>query len=362
MSAKTEDMGSDMSGVFISYRREDSSGYAGRLFDILSVHFGKENIYMDLDTIKGGDNFATVIDDKIGLCDALLAVIGERWLTCPGADGSRRLDMEHDYVRLEIAKALERGVRVIPVLVGGAKMPQQQDLPDDLRPFALHQAMDLRDAHFHTDADQLMDVLKETVPSITSRPHKVRPNRFVVVASSVLAAAVIIGGILAFWYVRQTHPNPDLAGQQTAQQGSAAANGAAPATHAANASKPGGPIGADKSKSANKGNADINGKWKATVTYDWPGAIYDETFNFEVADKELSGTASFLKADRGIVEGTIEGDQVRFTTKSIATMDDKTSQDVHSYKGTVDGDTIRFSMMTDSSVESHVPVHFTAKR
>src|ERR1700730_863266 len=69
-----------VSGVFISYRREDSSGYAGRLFDILSVRFGREHTYMDLDTIKGGDNFAAVIDEKIGLCNVLLAVIGERWL------------------------------------------------------------------------------------------------------------------------------------------------------------------------------------------------------------------------------------------------------------------------------------------
>jgi hypothetical protein len=342
-----------MSGVFISYRRDDSSGYAGRLFDILSVHFGKENTYMDLDTIQGGDNYATVIEDKVGQCDALLAVIGERWLTCTGVDGSRRLDMAHDYVRLEIAKALERGVRVIPVLVGGAKMPHQPDLPDDLRLFALHQAMDLRDAHFHTDADQLMDVLKQTVPSIASRPRKVRSNRFAVTASCVLAAAVIVGGGLAFWHVKSTaHPTPDPA----AQQGSASANGAAPPAQAVNAA------GADKSKSPGKGPADIHGKWKATVTYDWPGAVYAETFNFEVDGTELSGTASFLKADRGIFDGKIEGNRVSFVTKTIATMDDKTSQDVHSYKGTVEGDSIRFSMLTDSSVESHVPVHFTASR
>jgi TIR domain len=348
-----------MSGVFISYRREDSSGYAGRLFDILSVHFGKENIYMDLDTIKGGDNFATVIEDKIGQCDALLAVIGERWLTCAGADGSRRLDMAHDYVRMEIAKALERGVRVIPVLVSGAKMPHQPDLPDDLRLLALHQAMDLRDAHFHTDADQLMDVLKQTVPSIASRPRKVRSNRFAVAAWCILAVAVIVGGGLVFWHVKSSvHPAPD----QAAQQGSSPANGLVPPAQAGHPIEPRKPISADKSKSPDKATPDIHGKWKATVTYDWPGAVYEETFNFEVDGKELTGTASFLKGDHGILDGTIKGDQVRFTTKSLTTMDDKTSQDTHSYKGIVEGDTIRFSMLTDSSVDSHVPVHFTARR
>ena len=323
-----------MSGVFISYRREDSSGYAGRLFDILSTHFGRENIYMDLDTIRGGDNFETVIEEKISQCDVLLAVIGERWLTITGVNGSRRLDMADDFVRLEIAKALERGVRVIPVLVGGATMPHQDDLPNDLRPLSFHQAMDLRDAHFHADAEQLMDELNKTVPSIKSRPRKLKSNRLALAVSSVLAVAVIVGGILVF---RQMKP-------------------AIPSAQAVN------PIATDKSESPEKGSADVNGKWKATVKYDWPGAIYDETFNFEVAGSELSGTASLLGVDRGIFDGKIEGGQVRFMTKSLTTMDDKTYQDQHYYKGTVAGDTIRFSMLTDSSVESHVPVLFTAKR
>jgi hypothetical protein len=323
-----------MSGVFISYRREDSSGYAGRLFDILSTHFGRENTYMDLDTIRGGDNFETVIEEKISQCDVLLAVIGERWLTITGVNGSRRLDMADDFVRLEIAKALERGVRVIPVLVGGATMPHQDDLPNDLRPLSFHQAMDLRDAHFHADAEQLMDELNKTVPSIKSRPRKLKSNRLALAVSSVLAVAVIVGGILVF---RQIKP-------------------AIPSAQAVN------PIATDKSESPEKGSADVNGKWKATVKYDWPGAIYDETFNFEVAGSELSGTASLLGVDRGIFDGKIEGDQVRFMTKSLTTLDDKTYQDQHYYKGTVAADTIRFSMLTDSSVESHVPVLFTAKR
>jgi len=270
-----------MSGVFISYRREDSSGYAGRLFDILSVHFGRENTYMDLDTIRGGDNFATVIEEKISQCDALLAVIGERWLTITGENGSRRLDMADDFVRLEIAKALERGVRVIPVLVGGATMPHQQDLPDDLRPLSVHQAMDLRDAHFHADAEQLMDVLNKTVLRITSRPRKVKSNRLALAVSSVLAIAVVVGGILVFWQIKPAaHPNPDSA----AQKRTAPANGSVLSAQAVN------PIEADKSKSPNKGPADINGEWKATVKYDWPGAIYEETFTFEVIGTELSGT------------------------------------------------------------------------
>jgi len=346
-------LGSGMPGVFISYRREDSSGYAGRLFDILSIHFGKENIYMDLDTIKGGDNFVTVIENKVSQCDALLAVIGERWLTTTAANGSRRLDMEGDWVRLEIAKALQRGVRVIPVLVSGATMPHLQDLPDDLRSLHVHQAMDLRDAHFHADAELLMDVLKTTVPSITSQPRKVKSNRFAVAISSAVAVAVIVVGVLAYWLLKPApHPNPDSAAQKL----SAPANATASPAQAVN------PIEVDKPKSPQKSPANINGKWKATVKYDWPGAIYEETFTFEVTGTDLSGTASLLKAGHGILDGKIDGNQVRFITKSLTTLDDKTYQDTHQYKGTVEGDTIRFSMLTDSNIDSHVPIYFTATR
>src|ERR1700743_3894585 len=148
-----------MPGVFISYRREDSSGYAGRLFDILSVEFGEKNTYMDIDTIKGGDDFASVIGQKIGVSDVLVAVIGDRWLTVKEESGTRRLDNPRDFVRIEIAQALQRGIRVIPVLVAGAVMPPARDLPDDLRALCERQAVDIRDSHFHQDAQQLTQVL-----------------------------------------------------------------------------------------------------------------------------------------------------------------------------------------------------------
>ncbi len=109
-----------MPGVFLSYRREDSSGYAGRLFDILSAQFGAANVYMDLDSIAGGDDFAAVIEREINRAEVLIAVIGSRWLTITDKNGVRRLDSSNDFVRSEISMALQRGIRVIPVLVGDA--------------------------------------------------------------------------------------------------------------------------------------------------------------------------------------------------------------------------------------------------
>jgi hypothetical protein len=161
-----------MPGVFLSYRREDSSGYAGRLFDILSAQFGKENVYMDLDTIEGGDDFSAVIEKKINLADALVAVIGNQWLTITGKDGRRRLDGADDFVRSEIAMALERGIRVIPVLVGNAMMPCADELPGNLRPLCERQAIEIRDRNFHPDAERLTDVLHKElrVTTIAEKP------------------------------------------------------------------------------------------------------------------------------------------------------------------------------------------------
>lgn len=329
-----------MPGVFISYRREDSSGYAGRLFDILSTHFGRERTYMDIDTIKGGDDFAAVIDEKVGQCDVLLAVIGEKWLTIAGENGDRRLDMAGDFVRLEIAKALERGVRVIPVLVGGASMPHPDNLPEDVRPLSVHQAMDLRDAHFHADADLLIDLLNKTVPGIGGRPRDVRLRRFAPAALSVVTVAALAGGLFLF---RQQKPPVQLNPDSSARTPSVQPNPDSTAPK---------PIAPDM---------DVAGKWKATVKYDW-GDTYAETFDFEVAGRELSGMASLLGRDRGIFDGKIDGGRVSFMTKSQTSLGDKMYEDKHYYKGTVEGDAIRFSLLTDSGAESHVPVHFTAKR
>ncbi len=314
-----------MSGIFISYRRDDSSGYAGRLFDILSTRFGREHTYMDLDTIKGGDNFVAVIEDKVRQCDVLLALIGERWLTITGEDGTtRRLEMSGDFVRLEIAKALERKVRVIPVLVGGATMPHEADLPDDLKSLALHQAMDLRDAHFHADADLLIDLLNRTVTGLDDRPKSAWLKY---AAAAALAIAVLLGGAALY---RQTKTDSRTAPSPAKQTPSAPA-------------------------------ASVAGTWQASVKYDW-GDTSAETFDLDLTGQELSGTASLLGYPRGIFDGKIDGNRISFTTKSLTSVSDKTSEDKHYYKGIVDGDAIRFTLITDSSVESHVPVRFTATR
>ncbi len=320
-----------MPGVFISYRREDSGGYTGRLFDILSASFGRKNTYMDLDTIAGGDNFSAVIEDKIGASDVLLAVIGSRWLTVTEESGKRRLDNPHDFVRLEIGKALQRGIRVIPVLVAGATLPQAEQLPEDLRPLCDRQAVEIRDAHFHSDAQQLIEVLHKAVHGLDFRLETGRLRQFAPAFLSGVGVMIVVLGILLFQRTR-------------------------PANHA----------GAESVKNPVK-TAAVAGKWKATVKYDW-GDTYNEVFDFEVDGQDLSGTASLLGATQGgglgILDGKIVGNRISFMTKSLTSLnsEEKSYEDKHYYKGTVEGDAIQFTMMTDSSIESHVPIHFTAQR
>src|SRR5215471_16956680 len=117
---------------------------------------------MDIDTIVLGLDFVEAIQDAVGSCDVLLAVIGRQWLTStdrPSTDRRRRrrLDNPEDFVRLEIMTALERRIRVIPVLVGGASMPKSTELPDVLQPLARRQALVVGD-HFHPDVDRLIAV------------------------------------------------------------------------------------------------------------------------------------------------------------------------------------------------------------
>jgi hypothetical protein len=118
--------------IFISYRRDDSAGYAGRLYDRLGQHFGSENIFIDIDTIEPGVDFVEVIAEAVSSCDLLIALIGQQWLTVTNAQGRRRLDDPEDFVRLEIQTALERNIRVIPALIRGATTPTSPELPEAL--------------------------------------------------------------------------------------------------------------------------------------------------------------------------------------------------------------------------------------
>src|SRR3954465_9120231 len=134
--------------IFISYRREETAYAAGWLFDRLANRFGRGPIFKDIGSIQRGDDFADVITTAVGSCDVLLALIGEQWLTITDEHGRRRLENPDDFVRLEIEAPLTRTVRVVPVLVAGARMPRSDQLPPSLAKLARRQALELSHSHF----------------------------------------------------------------------------------------------------------------------------------------------------------------------------------------------------------------------
>jgi len=148
-------------GVFISYRRDDSGGFAGRIYDRLANRLGRDNVFFDVDAIPPGRDFIEVLSERVGKCDALLAVIGRRWVTSADSQNRRRLYDPEDFVRIEIEAALSRDVPVIPVLVDGATMPHPEDLPDSLTKLLRRQAVEISHARFDSDAERLTQALSQ---------------------------------------------------------------------------------------------------------------------------------------------------------------------------------------------------------
>jgi hypothetical protein len=146
--------------IFISYRRDDSSAWARLVYTSLFQHFSQNRIFMDVDNLDPGVNFFEAIDASVGSCDVLIAVIGKSWLIASDEEGRHRLDNPDDLVRREIATALKRDIRVIPVLVDGALMPRASELPDDLRLMVSRNALEVSHSRFNADLARLITALE----------------------------------------------------------------------------------------------------------------------------------------------------------------------------------------------------------
>ena len=149
-----------VSRLFISYRRDDSAGYAGRLYDRLEREFGRDHLVMDVDSIPLGANFVKVLGDEVAKCDLLLAIIGPGWLEARDEEGKRRLENPQDFVRIEIGTALKRGIPVIPILLEGTRIPKADQLPDDLKELTLRNGLNVRHVSFLDDLERLIRGLK----------------------------------------------------------------------------------------------------------------------------------------------------------------------------------------------------------
>jgi hypothetical protein len=187
-----------MAGIFISYRRDDSAGYAGRLHESLERRVGASQVFRDVDTLEPGQDFFKAIEARLSTCKALLVVIGREWLDIRDADGSRRLDDPSDLVRVEVAAGLAQpDVLVVPVLVEGAPMPKASQLPDNLRPLTRRHAVSVRDETWDADVDRLAAVVEKVVSPQASFGGVARAPKPKTIAA--VAGAVVLVAALALW-------------------------------------------------------------------------------------------------------------------------------------------------------------------
>jgi hypothetical protein len=154
-----------MNTIFISYRRDDSQLSCDRIYGYLGPIFGMKQVFRDLNTIPGGVDFRTIINEGLSHCKVVLAIIGPQWTTITDASGKRRLDDPNDFVRLEIESALHRNIPVIPLLVQGAQPLRPADLPPSMNALAFQNTRYVRaDPDFARDMQQVMLDIAQFVP------------------------------------------------------------------------------------------------------------------------------------------------------------------------------------------------------
>ncbi|MEM9138249.1 MAG: toll/interleukin-1 receptor domain-containing protein [Pseudomonadota bacterium] len=184
------------SKIFISYRRGDDAGFAHALHAQLMRVFRADDVFMDVQGhIKPGDDFAGVIDQNLDRAEVMLVVIGNRW-----SEMFARASGRTDWVQYEIASAIERGKRVVPVLVDDAELPEPEDLPEDIRALCSYQTVELRPKRFSSDSSELLAYLERAVHSPAPPPPAPAPKRPMAVPILAGLAVLLIGGLGVAWY------------------------------------------------------------------------------------------------------------------------------------------------------------------
>jgi hypothetical protein len=203
-----------MGSIFLSYRREDSEGQAGRLYDDLVAVFGSDPVFMDVAAIQPGRDFRKSIDQSLNSCGVFLSLIGKSWLTAKDTSGQRRLDDPADFVRIETGAALKRDIPVIPVLVQGASAPKPDQLPDDLKELAFRNAVELTHPRWDSDIQVLIKALRPHISQSGPKPEpkRVQPGSKLRAIKSLAVIAVLLVIVigLAFYLraVKKVVDNP----------------------------------------------------------------------------------------------------------------------------------------------------------
>jgi len=306
--------------IFISYRRDDSAGYVRALYDRLIRQFSNEHVFMDVDAIGPGLPFDEAINRALEKCKVLIVVIGRRWID-KQAGIEPRIKDPTDFVHIEIAAALSRKILVVPVLIDGARMPSEKELPEPLRELAKRNALEISNSRFDSDIEMLIKAVRKALGA-TNGQATLRDNRKITPLLYWLASGLVVGvlGTIAYLYfgfsIQSMRP-------------------------------------------------EINCKWRADVIYDWQNAHYNEEFDLHGEDDEILGTATFLGTKRGILEGSITKKALRFVTKTKEYMSsdyNNQKEQIHHYRGEFLGNEIKFIMQTEGGFSDHIPVKFIAKK
>lgn len=305
-----------MARIFLSYRRDDSAGFAGRLADAIESEFGADSVFRDVDDIRPGEDFIHAIESHLQQVGVVLVMIGPRWLDA-GADGRRRLDDANDFVRQEIQAALESGKPLIPLLVGGARMPDEADLPAAIAGLSRRQAVVLSDSNWRGDVEKLVASLSKLLPDDAVADHTRR---------WMLGLGGAVVGLAALAWAIQAWQSPPI-------------------------DVPPAPI------------HDIAGRWAAQVKYDW-GDQHDEVFEFEYRGDSLHGTATYQTGRLSIEQAELKGDWLSFTTRSQEMLGSDTpwKEVTHRYTGEVTPEGIRFTLESGGGYSIHPPITFIARR
>jgi hypothetical protein len=284
--------------------------------------------------IAPGEDFVAAIRTRLAGAQTVLVLIGPRWAGGE-APGQRRIDAADDFVRLEVAMALDSSARVVPVLLPGARMPAEADLPEPLKALARRNALSLNDTSWKADIDRLSDAI--------ALPRQ-RPSW----PWALAGAAVAASAVAALCWLKPWAPAEPAASVAPAVSVTAVA-----------------PVRSAASATAADPSTRLVGTWQAEVAYGW-GDRHTERFDFKRHAGELTGTASFLKYPRAIDKLAFDGSNLRFETQTQQSMGSETRQLTHRYSAELRGqppdERLAMRMQTSGAFDSHPPLEFEARR
>lgn len=295
-------------GIFVSYRRDDTRQAAGRLADDLADHFGSARIFRDIEGIDPGVEFAQALNQALETCAVMLVLIGPKWLDICDAQGRRRLDDPNDWIRQEIGTALRRGIRVVPVLIDGAALPDEAALSDDLKPLVRRQALELADSRWRGDLQRLVDTLAKLpgLPLQSSDPEREPPK-----SGKKLWIGIVIGVLVLVELASYAPKSTDAEAPGSASSGGhpeadvpavPATPGPTPASPAPQVQQPVVPVQAPQPVVATPSVPNIAGLWRT---------LSGETYQFSQQGTQLRFTAQVGGQPAGTGEGQLDGSLLR---------------------------------------------------